>query len=211
MDNLSIGQFSATLSLEVMRVGDQPPRPGYGQGREALIQAAIRVVARSGMRNLTYRVVAKEAGVTHGLVAHHFGSIDALLEDALRYSLERSVDTSLLEPGTGDLSDFAARLAEIVEADPDLQAFQFELALESRRRPELRCYVEELYESYRVSTRRELKRHGITDEAAADVIFAALDGLVFQQITSRGAAATRDGVGRIHRIIRALGAEAADG
>ena len=48
-------------------------RPGYGEGRDALLTATVRVVARRGLRNLTYRAVAEEAGVTHGLVAHYFG------------------------------------------------------------------------------------------------------------------------------------------
>jgi TetR/AcrR family transcriptional regulator, regulator of biofilm formation and stress response len=177
--------------------------PGYGEGKEALIRAVIRVVARNGLRNLTYRSVAAEAGVTHGLVAHHFGSRDALLEQALRYSLERSVNISMLEPGTGRLEDLAATLAEIVTADPDLQAFQFELTLEARRRPELRPHVVELYNRYRDAARRELARHGVHDPAIADVVFAALDGLVFQQISVTDEAATRAGVDRLHQLLKA--------
>jgi TetR/AcrR family transcriptional regulator, regulator of biofilm formation and stress response len=158
-------------------------RPGYGKGREALLRAAVRVVATSGLRNLTYRAVAKEAGVTHGLVAHHFGSRDTLLEEALRYSLQISVDASSLESGTGRVEDFARDLPEFVDKEPDLQAFQYELILESRRRPELRRYVDELYDHYRAAARRELARLGIPDPAVADIVYAALDGLVFQQIS----------------------------
>lgn len=187
-----------------MSVQTATDRPGYGEGKEALILAAIRVVARGGLRNLTYRAVAAEAGVTHGLVAHHFGSRDALLEQALEYSLQRSVDTSMLETGTGRVEDFAATLADVVEAGPDMQAFQFELALESRRRPELLRYVEQLYETYRAATRRELARLGITDESTANVVFAALDGLVFQQISVGDKAATHAGVDRLHRMIEAV-------
>ncbi|MGK4578743.1 TetR family transcriptional regulator [Kitasatospora sp. HPMI-4] len=51
-------------------------RLNYGEGREALLAAAVRVVARGGLRNLTYRAAAKEAGVTHGLVVHHFGAAE---------------------------------------------------------------------------------------------------------------------------------------
>lgn len=172
-------------------------RPGYGEGREALLRAAIRVVAASGLRNLTYRAVAREAGVTHGLVAHHFGSRDALLEEALRYSLQISVDASSLESGSGRLEDFARDLPEFVDKEPDLQAFQYELILESRRRPELRPYVEELYDYYRGAARRELARLGIHDPAVADIVYAALDGLVFQQISVGGPDTTQ-------RVITAL-------
>jgi len=109
----------------------------------------------------------------------------------------------MLEPGTGRLEDLAATLAEIVTAGPDLQAFQFELTLEARRRPELRPHVVELYNRYREATRRELARHGIDDPAIADVVFAALDGLVFQQISVTDEATTRAGVERLHQLIKA--------
>jgi TetR/AcrR family transcriptional regulator, regulator of biofilm formation and stress response len=184
-------------------------RPRYGEGREALLRAAIRVVARGGLRQLTYRAVAAEAGVTHGLVAHHFGSREALLEEALRFSIERSVSSSLLEPGTRTVEDFASALAGIVADDPDLQAFQYELLLEARRQPQLRVYADELYETYRSATRRQLKALGADDDALADVIFAALDGLVFQQLATQDAAATIASLERIRALIRSQ-ASAAD-
>ena len=46
----------------------------YDEGREALLQAAVRVVADKGLRGLTFRAVAEEAGVNNTLVVHHFGS-----------------------------------------------------------------------------------------------------------------------------------------
>ena len=49
------------------------PKPRYGGGRDALIEAAILVVAREGLRGLTIRSVAAEAGVTRGLFCSHFG------------------------------------------------------------------------------------------------------------------------------------------
>ena len=66
----------------------------YGTGREALLDAAVRVVARGGLRRLTYRAVAQEAGVTHGLVVHHFGSRDALIEEALAHAVRQSLSSS---------------------------------------------------------------------------------------------------------------------
>lgn len=38
----------------------------YGEGREALLNAAVHVVARGGLRKLTYRAVAEEAGSPTG-------------------------------------------------------------------------------------------------------------------------------------------------
>lgn len=158
-------------------------RPGYGQGRDALLEAVIRVVSQSGLRNLTYRSVAREAGVTHGLVAHHFGSRDALIESALELALDRSLDTAPMNPESGRLEDLGSGLAALVAADPDLQAFQYELMLESRRRPEIRPLLERVYEHYRQAARDGLARLGVNDPALGDLVFATLDGLVFQQVT----------------------------
>ena len=112
-------------------------RPGYGHGREALLRAVISVVSSRGLRHLTYRSVATEAGVTHGLVRHHFGSRDALIEAALDYALELSIANSSLDADIASLDEFASSLDALIDLDPELQAFQFELVLESRRSPEL--------------------------------------------------------------------------
>lgn len=193
--------------------GDQsaadPVRVSYGAGREALLKAAITVVAQGGLRSLTYRSVAAEAGVAHGLVRHHFGSRDALIEQALRYSIAVSIDTTSLESTTGRIDDLARDLATSVAADPDSEAFQYELILEARRRPELSHYVKLIYEAYRGSTRRTLQAAGLTDPDLADLVFVTLDGLVFQQIALGDADATERGLTQLRRLLE--GARRAQG
>jgi len=184
---------------------ETPNRPGYGGGRQALLDAAIRVVAGKGLRGLTLRAVAAEAGVTHGLVRHHFGTRDALIEATVSYSAHISIDASSLEPGTGALDDIAAGLGGMVEGEVELQAFQFELLLEARRRPELLPHVRKIYDEYIDATRRELERAGFVDDPdLARITFAALDGLVLQQIVFGGAARTDGAVGRLHDVLLAL-------
>jgi AcrR family transcriptional regulator len=147
------------------------------------LDAAIRVGARNGLRGLTIRSVAAEAGVTHGLVRHHFGSRGSLVAAALVHAGEKSLGTGDLEPGSGRPEDFSVHLQEMVAGDPDLQAFQFELALEARRSNELLPTVSSLYREYREAARRELVRMGLADDdALAHAVFAMCDGLVFQQV-----------------------------
>jgi TetR/AcrR family transcriptional regulator, regulator of biofilm formation and stress response len=70
-----------------------------------------------------------------------------------------------------------------VEQAKDAHAFQFELALESRRDPTLERPVRDLYQLYERAIGRELSRIGFDEDAAfARLVFAALDGLVFQQV-----------------------------
>ncbi|MFG3204069.1 TetR/AcrR family transcriptional regulator [Streptomyces sp. NPDC048192] len=156
----------------------------YGTGRAALLDAAVRVVARGGLRKLTYRAVAEEAGVTHGLVVHHFGSRDALIEEAVTHAIRTSLSTSTLGVGTGKPADFAGGLTQMVESGPELQAFQYELLLEARRRPELLPHLRSLYEEYFEATRRELSRMltAPVERGMSRLVFAALEGLVLHQL-----------------------------
>ncbi|MEW2353386.1 TetR family transcriptional regulator [Spirillospora sp. NPDC029432] len=171
-------------SAEIPQARPPRKRMNYGEGREALLNAAVRVVARGGLRKLTYRAVAAEAGAAHGLVVHHFGSRDALVAAALAHSIRTSLRTSAVEPGTGDPADFSAGLSAMVTADPDIQAFQYELLLESRRRPELLPQIRELYDEYFEATERELARISSdgADRPLARLVFAALEGLVLHQL-----------------------------
>ncbi|MCX4563937.1 TetR/AcrR family transcriptional regulator [Streptomyces umbrinus] len=181
-------------------------RMNYGEGREALLNAAVRVVAQGGLRKLTYRAVAQEAGTTHGLVVHHFGSRDALIEEALAHAIRTSLNTSALEPGTGRVADFSVGVSDMVTADPDIQAFQYELLLESRRRPELLPHLRALYDEYFDASGRELARM-LPDGAGRPLtrlVFAALDGLVLHQLVFGEPETTDAAIEELRALLRLL-------
>ncbi|MEU6142895.1 TetR family transcriptional regulator [Streptomyces sp. NPDC047081] len=184
-------------------------RVTYGAGREALLNAAVRVVARGGLRRLTYRAVAEEAGVTHGLVVHHFGSRDALIEEALAHAIRTSLSSSALEPGTGKTEDFSVGLTEMVESGPDLQSFQYELLIEARRRPELLTHLRALYEEYFEATRRELTQMlpGPVDEGLSRMVFATLEGLVLHQLVFGEREIIEDALEELRGVLRLLARE----
>ncbi|MGW3045359.1 TetR/AcrR family transcriptional regulator [Kitasatospora sp. NPDC001159] len=184
----------------------------YGAGREALLKAAVRVVARGGLRKLTYRAVAEEAEVTHGLVVHHFGSRDALIEEALAHAVRTSLSVSAVEPGTGRVADFSAGLSRMVTVDPEIQAFQYELLLESRRRPELLPQLRELYREYFDAAQRELDRMlpGGASPALMRLVFAALEGLVLHQLVFEEPETTDAALGELRALLRLLHSDGDD-
>ena len=49
--------------------------------RDALLQAAERVLERDGLAGLTLRAVAREAGVSHAAPTHHFGDLTGLVSE----------------------------------------------------------------------------------------------------------------------------------
>jgi len=59
--------------------GDTPYH--HGDLREALLQAAERVLERDGLAGLTLRAVAREAGVSHAAPTHHFGDLTGLVSE----------------------------------------------------------------------------------------------------------------------------------
>ena len=56
-----------------------------GDRRQALIDATIRSLKRHGHDGSSVRRIAVEAGVSTGLINHHFPSKDALLADSYRH------------------------------------------------------------------------------------------------------------------------------
>jgi AcrR family transcriptional regulator len=178
------------------------PAPGHGEGRSALLAAAVRVMDRDGMRGLTYRAVAEEAGVTHGLVRHHFGSRDALIHEAVLDLAARQLEITRHGSATGRLADLGTGTTRMLTEPGSLPGVDYELILEARRRPELAPAVHALYDRYLDATRRELARIGLgEDEALARLVFAALDGLVLQMLIYGRTDEAQASIARLHELL----------
>ena len=108
--------------------------------RRALVDAAIRVLARQGARGLTHRAVDREASVPMGTTSNYFRSHQAIVEALFGRISERlrpdpEVHARLSdEPPSRTL--FAAYVRDIVDrltADRDVTIALFELRLEATR------------------------------------------------------------------------------
>jgi AcrR family transcriptional regulator len=155
----------------------------HGDGKEALLAATVRVVAAKGMRGMTFRAVADEAGVNNTLIAHHFGTRDRLLAAALEWSMERSIGLANLADYASDVESFRSALIDNVLSEPALQVFQFEMVLESSRRPDLQPAVRKLYQRYVSELAQGRSLLGMPRSEGLDrAMFAALDGLVLQYL-----------------------------
>ncbi|HEY2054727.1 MAG TPA: TetR family transcriptional regulator [Solirubrobacterales bacterium] len=176
----------------------QTKRAGYW----ALLEAVPRTVARLGFRGLTYRSLAEEAGVTYGLITYHFGTREALIEDAARLAADDAIAGSTLVPESGKVEDFARGLTQLIREDYAGQAFQFELVTEAVRNENLHSTVVDLYSRYIAAVEEALKQFGIEDDPAlARVIFAALDGLTLQQFIFQDEAETEKAIEKVRQLI----------
>ena len=162
-------------------------------GREAILEATLRVIEARGADAVTHRAVAVEAGVSPALTTYHFASKDALVAEALELVVERSLEQMRgLAPGGSisreQLSErlTALALAQLGDRRAPLAA-QFELVLEAARRPGLRPLAERWDESYSAELAALARAAELDDpELAAEVLSAVLEGALMAA-HSRGA------------------------
>ncbi|MCB8879000.1 TetR family transcriptional regulator [Acidisoma cellulosilytica] len=92
---------------------------GTREGRRRdLVEAAIAIIARNGLAGTTLAKVAAGAGLTAGIVNHHFDTKEALLVETLRTLSEefaQGLETALAEAG----QDAEAALAGIIDHNFD--------------------------------------------------------------------------------------------
>lgn len=183
---------------------EQPRRRASKRaGYWALLRAVPRTVARSGFRGLTYRALAEEAGVTYGLISYHFGSREALIEDAARLAADEAIEKTQLAPASGELEDFASHLPELLREEGAAQLFQIELVGEALRNEPLREPIAGLYRHYVETIEQALRDSGVEhDPALARVVFAALDGITLQHFIFDDDALTEESVARLRQLIR---------
>lgn len=169
----------------------QPRRNARGAARrQAVIDAALRVVGEKGIAGVTHRAVATEAGITPGLTTYYFPTVDSLLEATLggfvEEELARLQQAMAVLEETGPDADRGAVLGAVFQAvavEPEQQVAQFELYLESARRPGLRNVARDCLRGYAALARLALTRLGSerADEGARAFV-ALLDGIALQQI-----------------------------
>lgn len=174
----------------------------YGQGREALIRAAVEVAAVRGLRGMTFRAVAEAAGVNNALIAHHFRNREGLLLAALDWATENLIRTTSLSKSTTEPEAFQQAVEAVVEADRNVMVFQYELILEASRNERFRPKVVELYRAYTQGMMPESVE--ITPLTRAR--FAAIDGLVLQLVS--GAISHEEFEESLRAILRQVGVSA---
>jgi DNA-binding transcriptional regulator YbjK len=86
---------SATLMAHavgesVQYQGRKASRQGSEQRRQAILDAAMRLIVRDGVRAVRHRAVAAEAGVPLSATTYYFKDIDDLITDTFAQFVERS-------------------------------------------------------------------------------------------------------------------------
>jgi DNA-binding transcriptional regulator YbjK len=148
--------------------------------REALLAAAMALLAEGGMRAVTARAVAARAGVPLAAVSYYFDSIQHLTQEALRRhitdrvaELEALADSAAA--GRRSAEQVGERLVELLLArDRDATIAQFEVFLEAARNPALRECVAEVLDAFERFAFHTLAGLGARRPAEAAAAFVAV-------------------------------------
>ena len=164
-------------------------RAGYRRApverRQALIDAAERALAIHGAGGVSVRTLAAEAGVSPGLVTHHFEGVEPLLAAAYRQVSDR-VGDALAEAVEAAGADPRARLTAYVcgnfrppVMDADLLATWLGLLSLTKSMPLVAAAHAETYAAYRAEVERLLDdcRTPGDHRLEAVAITALIDGL----------------------------------
>ncbi|AND90948.1 MULTISPECIES: TetR/AcrR family transcriptional regulator [Bradyrhizobium] len=135
---------SATSGRPARRPASAKTEAPYHHGalREALLQAAERVLERDGLAGLTLRAVAREAGVSHAAPTHHFGDLTGLLSElaAVGFRQFNAAMASACDTATTPLARALARPKAYVayaQAHPGMYGIMFRTERLDYSRPSL--------------------------------------------------------------------------
>jgi AcrR family transcriptional regulator len=82
--------IATAVAESVQYQGRKASRQGSEQRRQDILDAAMRIVVRDGVRAVRHRAVATEAGVPLSATTYYFKDIDDLLTDTFAQYVERS-------------------------------------------------------------------------------------------------------------------------
>lgn len=167
--------------------------------RQRIIDAAIRVVGRSGIAGLSHRSVAAEADVPLGSTTYHFRTLDELMVAALRQANEGFAKViasrgGLEDPRTDLAAELAALMGEWLGGERTGVELEYELYLAALRRPALRPVAAEWCEDVAAPLSRR------TDPVTARALVALMDGICLQVLltdTPYDEAYAREVLGRL--------------
>ena len=167
-----------------------------GEKASRIVEAMRSSVARRGISGSTFEHVAREAGVSRGLLHYYFGTKEALLVEVVRRDAQHRI-TRLDEPlGAASNADeilqvLVASLEDSIQNDPGFWVLIFELFTAGRRNPDIQHEVGELFNRTRdhvAEIFRAKQREGVLElEADADAVvgflFAVADGVALQVLS----------------------------
>jgi len=167
-----------------------------GDKAARIVDAMRSSVAARGTAGSTFDHVAREAGVSRGLLHYYFATKERLLVEVVRRDCDvrlEALDARLAQARSADdfVAGLVATLDELVTDDPGFILVVFELFTLSRRHDDIAVEFAELLRRVRTQVADLLRiKHdeGVLHlradpEAVVDVIFSLGDGLAMRMLS----------------------------
>jgi DNA-binding transcriptional regulator YbjK len=160
--------------------------------RREILEATLRVIGESGVKGVTHRAVAQEAGVSLASTTYYFDSKDALIEEAFELMSGRSIDdVRRFTASPGDISheELIDRIVGFADAQiNDPLAFltaQYELMLEAGRREHLHPIVRRWTIAYMDGFNNLVESAGLPNPVVtAEVVTNFVEGALLNHVTT---------------------------
>jgi AcrR family transcriptional regulator len=169
-----------------------------GDKAQRIVDAMRTSVALRGVAGSTFDHVAREAGVSRGLLHYYFGTKERLLAEVVRRDCDlrlAALDEQLAPARDADevVAALAASLKSFVTESPEFITLLFELFTLSRRNDEIAAEFAELLRRTRAHVAGLLaakQREGALrlrgkPAAVADVLFSLAEGMSMRLLTER--------------------------
>ena len=167
-----------------------------GEKAQRIVNAMRESVATRGAAGSTFEHVAREAGVSRGLLHYYFGTKERLLVEVVRRDAEIRVarlDEPLAKAETVDdvIHVLVANLTDLIENEPAFFLLLYELFSAGRRNPDIQREVGQLFDRTRSHVAEVLEakeREGVLSlrydaEAIVAYLFAVGDGFALQALS----------------------------
>jgi AcrR family transcriptional regulator len=176
-----------------------PERELTGEKAQRIVDAMRDSVAKRGAAGSTFEHVAREAGVSRGLLHYYFGTKERLLVEVVRRDTELRIemlDEPLGSAKTVDdvLDVLVTYLMDLIENEPGYFLLLFELFSAGRRNPDIQRELGQLFGRTRAHVGEILRAkeaEGVLNlrydaEAVTSYLFAVGDGFALQALSEPG-------------------------
>jgi AcrR family transcriptional regulator len=176
----------------------EAPRRLDGEKAQRIVAAMRSSVGTRGAAASTFDHVAREAGVSRGLLHYYFGSKEQLLVEVVRHDCDSRIQAMAERFAVaGDAEAIVDALVTGLQefmGEPGSQAVVYEMLSASRHSEEIRAELAELYRRWReflADALREKQTEGVVTldadaDSVASMLFALGDGFGIQVISDPG-------------------------
>jgi AcrR family transcriptional regulator len=170
-----------------------------GDKAQRIVDAMRTCVGRRGATGATFDHVAREAGVSRGLLHYYFGTKERLLAEVVRRDCDLRMERlSATAAGAGSadvlIGALGASLLEMMDENPEFFVILLELHTLGQHNAEVGAEVAELHRRVRVhlagilAAARDQGAVRLEDdpEIVAEVLFSLADGLAMRMLAEPG-------------------------